>query len=151
MPVGSKASVLQRKGNCLVIEVWKEVKIWRNIDPGQWILYMSKWDIWMGNNISIRAALSKCCRNVRMGWLVGEGSVTRMHAYVLISVQSCLTICHPMDCGLPGFSVHGVSQPRIVEWVAISFSRASTQPRDWTWVSCIGRWILHHWAAWGPR
>ena len=55
----------------------------------------------------------------------------------------CLTLCNPKDCSLPGFSVHGISQARILEWVAISFSRGSSQPRDWTHVSCIGRRILY--------
>ena len=49
--------------------------------------------------------------------------------------QSCPTLCDPMDCSLPGFSVHGILQARIVEWVTISFSRGSSQPRDQTRVS----------------
>ena len=49
--------------------------------------------------------------------------------------QSCPTLCNPMDCSLPGFSVHGILQARIVEWVTISFSRGSSQPRDQTQVS----------------
>ena len=44
--------------------------------------------------------------------------------------KSCLTLCHSMDCSLPGSSVHGISQARIQEWFAISFSRGSSQPRD---------------------
>ena len=52
-----------------------------------------------------------------------------------------------MDCSLPGSSVHGISQVRILEWVAISFSRVSCQSGDRTRVSCTGRWILHHWAT----
>ena len=44
--------------------------------------------------------------------------------------QLCLTLCDPMDCSLPGSSVHGISQARILEWVAISSSRGSSQPRD---------------------
>ena len=50
--------------------------------------------------------------------------------------QSCPTLCDPMDCSPPGFSVHVILQARILEWVAISFSRGSSQPRDRTWVSC---------------
>ena len=50
---------------------------------------------------------------------------------------SCLTLCEPMDCSLQGSSVHGISQARILEWVAIPFSRGSSWPKDWTWVSCI--------------
>ena len=56
-------------------------------------------------------------------------------------LQSCPTLCDPMDCGLPNSYVHGIVQARIPEWVAISSSRGSFQPRDWTHVShisCIG-------------
>ena len=51
--------------------------------------------------------------------------------------QSCPTLCNPMDCSPPGSSVHGIFQARILEWVAISFSRGSSQPRDRTQVSHI--------------
>ena len=44
--------------------------------------------------------------------------------------QSCLTLSDPMDCSLPGSSVHGIFQTRVLEWVAISFSRGSSRPRD---------------------
>ena len=45
-------------------------------------------------------------------------------------LQSCLTLCDPTDCSLPGSSVHGILQATILEWVAISFSRGSSQSRD---------------------
>ena len=48
--------------------------------------------------------------------------------------QSCPTLCHPVDCSPPGSSIHGVFQARILEWVSISLSRGSSQPRDWTQV-----------------
>jgi len=51
--------------------------------------------------------------------------------------QLCPTLCNPVDCSLPGFSVHGIFQARILEWVAISFSRGSSWPRGRTQVSCI--------------
>ena len=57
-----------------------------------------------------------------------------MHAQ---SLQSCLTLCDPMDCSLPGSSVHGILQARTLEWVAIPFSRASSQPRDRICVFCV--------------
>ena len=56
-----------------------------------------------------------------------------MHAK---SLQLCLTLCDPMDCSLPGSSVHGIPQARILEWVAISFSRVFSPTRDRTQVSC---------------
>ena len=54
----------------------------------------------------------------------------------------CPPLCGPVDCRPPGCSVHGISQARILEWIAISYSRESSHPRDWTHVSCIGRWVL---------
>ena len=44
--------------------------------------------------------------------------------------QSCPTLCDPMDCSLPGSSVHGIFKVRVLEWGAVSFSRGSSQPRD---------------------
>ena len=51
--------------------------------------------------------------------------------------QLCLTLCDPMVCSLPGSSIHGIFQARVLEWVAIPFSRGSSQPRDQTQVSCF--------------
>ena len=68
-----------------------------------------------------------------------------MHAK---SLQSCPNLCDPMDCRPLGFSVHGILQARILEWVAMPSSRGSSQPMDQThtcYVSCIGRLFLHHW------
>ena len=61
--------------------------------------------------------------------------------------QSCPTLCDPMDCSPPGSSIHGILQARILEWVAISFSRGTSQPRDRTWVSCIGGRRFTLWAT----
>ena len=63
------------------------------------------------------------------------------------SLQSCPTLGDPMDYSPPGSSVHGILQARILEWVAISFSRGSSRPRDRIFiscVSCIGRRVLYH-------
>ena len=65
--------------------------------------------------------------------------------------QSCPTLCDPTRCSLPGSSVHGVLQARTLEWVAISLSRGSSRPRDWTCISCNDRWILYQWATWEAR
>ena len=62
--------------------------------------------------------------------------------------ESCLTLCDPMDCCLPGSSICGISQARILEWVTISFSRRSSQSRDQTQVFHIaGR----HFTIWATR
>ena len=60
------------------------------------------------------------------------------------SLQSCLTPCDPMYHSPPGSSVHGILQARILEWVAVSSSRGSSRPRDWTRVSRIaGRFFTN--------
>ena len=61
--------------------------------------------------------------------------------------QSCLTLCDPVDCSPPGSSVHGILQARILEWIAISFYRGSSQPRDRTQVSCIAGRRFNLWAT----
>ena len=68
-----------------------------------------------------------------------------VHGDCCLVTQSRLTHCNAMDCNPPGSSVHEISQTRLQEWVAISFSRGSSQPRDQTHVTCIGRWILYYW------
>ena len=68
-----------------------------------------------------------------------------------VCADSCLTLYFLMDCSLPGSSVYVVFQARILEWVATSYSRGSSWPRDQTHISrisSIGRWILYHWATW---
>ena len=65
-----------------------------------------------------------------------------------VYAQSCLTPCNPLDCSLPGSSVHGIFQARILEWIAISSSRGSSSPRDETLNSCIGRQILYLCTTW---
>ena len=50
---------------------------------------------------------------------------------------SCPILCGPVDCSRPGSSVPGILQARLLEWVAISLSKGSSRPRDWTQVSCI--------------
>ena len=70
------------------------------------------------------------------------------HAYSgMLSHFSRVQLCDPRHCSPPGSSVYGILQARILEWVAISSSRRSSQPKDQTrvsYVSCIGRWVLYH-------
>ena len=81
-----------------------------------------------------------CSRNARI-----------VHACMLVLLV-CLTLCDPMGCSPTGSSsVHGICQARILEQVAISYSRGSSQPRDQACVSCIGQQILCHWATWEAR
>ena len=75
--------------------------------------------------------------NLKLGTVLEESEVT----------QSCPTLCEPMDCSLPGSSIHGIFQARILEWVAISFSKGSSQPRDQTQVSHIAGGRFNLWAT----
>ena len=76
------------------------------------------------------------------------------HTHILLLFQllwSVQLFCDSMNCSLPGSSVHGIFQARILEWVAIYSSRRSSWPRDQilvSCISCIGRWILYHCAIW---
>ena len=65
----------------------------------------------------------------------------------VLVAQSCPTLCNPVGCSLPGSSLHGILQARILEWVAISFSRGYSWPRDRTWVSCIAGRLFTIWAT----
>ena len=83
------------------------------------------------------------------GWTGGAQRVFRaMHTFCIVAVDIChyycclvtkprLALWDPMDCSLPGSSVCCILQARLLEWVALFFSRGSSQPRDWTYVSCI--------------
>ena len=65
----------------------------------------------------------------------------------MLVAQPCPTLCDPIDCGPKGFSVHGILQARILEWVAIPFSSGSSQGRDWIWVSCTAGSFFAIWAT----
>ena len=69
----------------------------------------------------------------------------------VLFAQSCPTLCDPIDCSPPGSSVHGTLQARILEWIAIPFSRGSSWPRDQTWVSCIADGFFTIWATRGAQ
>ena len=62
---------------------------------------------------------------------------------VVKSLSHVQLFCEPINYNLPGSSVHGTSQARVLEWVTIFFSRWSSEPGDQTHISCIGRWIIY--------
>ena len=71
--------------------------------------------------------------------------------WCLVLIQSCPTLFNPRDCSLPDSSAHAILQARIIQWVAICFSRRSSWSRDQTCISCvfcIGIQILYHWPTW---
>ena len=65
-----------------------------------------------------------------------------------VKLLSRVRLCDPIDCSLPGSSVHGIFRAIVLEWIAISFSRGSSQPRDWTRVSRI---VDRHFTIWATR
>ena len=69
-----------------------------------------------------------------------------IHTHGVLVSKSCPTLCDAMDCSPVGSSVHGILQERILEWVSISFSKGSSQPRNWTQVSCIAGRFFTNWA-----
>ena len=76
-----------------------------------------------------------------------EGQVKKLIKSENKVTQSCLTLCEPINCSLPSSSVHGILQARVLEWVAISFSRGSSRTRDPTRVSCMAGRRFTLWAT----
>ena len=68
----------------------------------------------------------------------------------VLVAQLCPTLCNSIDCIPPESSVHGILQARILEWVAIPFSRGSSRPMDWTRVSWIAGMLFSIWASREP-
>ena len=68
---------------------------------------------------------------------VTKAEIIIYYCTVLLTAQSCPTLCGPRNCSLPGSCVHGILQTRILEWVTIPFSKGSSQSRDQTQVCCI--------------
>ena len=80
-------------------------------------------------------------------WLGIQALSLKTHEVQVKIAQSCPTLCDPMDYSLPGSSVHGILQARILEWVAVPFSRGSSQPKNRTQVSRIGNRFITLWAT----
>ena len=81
----------------------------------------------------------------KLNGILFQGKAHSFKICMLSHFSHVLTLCDPMDCRLPGSSVHGILQARILEWVALPSSRGSSWPRDRThisYVSCIGRQVL---------
>ena len=76
-------------------------------------------------------------------------TLTSYASKVKVKSLSFVRLCEPLDCSLPGSSIHGIFQariPAILAWVAVSFSRGSSRPRDQTWVSLSAERIFTIWA-----
>ena len=105
----------------------------------------SVWSPWLDSQILLLSLWKQ--------WGLGSKKLllTTVLNGVCLVAQSYPTLYDPTDCSLSSFSVHGILQARSPEWVAISYSRGSSQPRDRTHVSCVScfdRQIIYHWAKW---
>ena len=119
----------------------------------QEVLYLYFWNLRL-NGLHYRAGCQFRCFWSASHWLLMiphcllEMRPSSFLQHYCACAQSCLTLYNPMDCS-PRSSVPGILQARILEWVASSSSRGSSQPRDWTLISCVsciaGRFFTH-WA-----
>ena len=141
----------------------QELVLWRQFFHG-WGWGGSEGDGWRAaDEVSFTGPLLTSCYT-RQYWSTAWGWETSVLVYsfslfnVMItylphdcmcakSLQLCLTLWDPSDCSLPGFSVHGILQARILEWASISSSRGSSWPRDQnqvSYITFIGRQVLYH-------
>ena len=83
-------------------------------------------------NLTLKPDLHVCIQwcDAFMPWFISRIQYLHSVYFAVVKSLSCSTLCDPVDCSLPGSSVHGIFQARILEWVAISFSRGSSWPRD---------------------
>ena len=131
----------------MVTNWWRSV-LWRDIKR------VGEEDLMEGATLDcVRKALSKeGMFEQRSKWskdtfsLVDWPSLLFSYCYCYLVTKLCPTLCDPMDCSPPSSTAHRISQARILEWVAISFSRGSFLPRNQTHISCIERQILYRWA-----
>ena len=110
-----------------------------------------KWTLEVSFPVKLGCAMLPACglftRLEALSTLYFGGFYGGFITWVSEVAQSCPTLCNPMDCGPPGSSVHGIFQARVLEWVAISFSKGSSQPRDRTQVSCTADKCFTIWAT----
>ena len=145
---------------------WSPVAYWAPTDLGSssfcvlslclFILFMgvSRQEYWSGLPFPspVDHILSELSTVTHPSWVALHGMA---HSFIEVDKAAVHVIrlvsflrCDPMDCSLPGSSVHGIFQARILEWVAISFSRRSSRLRDWTWVFCI---VGRRFTIWATR
>jgi len=108
-----------------------------------WMWEMDHKEGWVLKNRCFRTVVLEKTRES----LELQGNQTSQSQRKVKVVQSCPTFGDPIDCSLLGSSVHGILQIRILEWVAISFSRGSSQPRDRTQVSCTAEGFFTIWTT----
>ena len=122
----------------------KEGSIW---ELSTW-LYVGRCKGWWEVSPSSHSLVQLCSQNSQVEASSKKKLFIWLHAGSSEVIQSCSTLRGPVDCSLPGSSIHGIFQARILQWVAISFSRRSSQPRDWIQVSRI---VGRRFTVWATR
>ena len=106
--------------------------------------------MWKLNNILLsNYGSKKKVKREKLSWSKWKWKATYQIPCCCLVVQLCLTPCDPLGCSPPGYSVHGILQTRILEWVAISFFRGSSPLRDQNWGTCIAGRFFTDWATGG--
>ena len=99
-------------------------------------------------NIHLKKKFSRLHNEILLSkWTTFKICFVTIKTYLFRESVSCSVVSDPMDCSLPGSSVHGILQARILEVVASPFSRGFSQPRDRTWVSCIAGRFFTSWVT----
>ena len=120
------------------VRLWRgEVYDWEEAEGGFWESARLCFDLGMS-----------CFENPSQAVMPVLAALLSVYTVHVELLQSCLSLCNPIDCSLPGSSVHGMLQARILEGGVISYSRGSSWTTDQTHVSGTGRQIFHHWATW---
>ena len=84
-------------------------------------------EVWIWFCFHFCLSLKEIC--ISLQWANSQSRADKMEKVKVLVAQSCLTLCDPMDCSPPVFFVHGILQARIMEWVAVPFSRGTSRPR----------------------
>ena len=126
---------------CSCADVGKSCKL------GWWGVFPAPWLFWSTGGGLLGVRLVNCSVGLGHYWTVswrGCLSCSQLTSCLSVSFQSRPTLCVSMNCSLPGSSVHGLLQARILEWVAMPSSRVSSWLGDQTWFSYIARWAFYH-------
>ena len=146
-------------GRCFILSIWGrgKLRLWAALEFIYLRLHRPLW-----SSQTLRPGHLTCCLpshsvswvkrffDLLFGFLLSFKLIrswTCRTSWCLVP-KSCL-FCNPMDCSPPASSLHGISQARIQEYVAMMYSRGSSRPRDQTFISCISAQIFYHWCRLG--
>ena len=112
----------QVQGDFSYLQAKEKLHTLHKINPDETLIWTQ--------NLHKYETINECCLGDLITSILYRSSRILEKVLNVLIAQSCSTLCDPMDCSLPGSSVHGIFQSRIPEWVSISYSRESSRPRD---------------------